>query len=493
MKFLGDLDTSKMILLDVKYAKDEDYNDFAMFLFKNMETGNKIVYNIQNPKMEIFFLKEEYRNVDYSQIAIDKDKLYSKVVPYKDVIKTIAKEAGGKWQQYYNDCIEQKKFRALKNIFHYPFSFGADLDICEYYRSLWNIHYYNANAKIDLKKTYLDIESDVVDYVGIPEIGLAPINAVSVVDATTKTANFFGLRNAARPNPEIEKFESNINRFYAICHDHFDDTFPGFKYQVYMFDTEKELIQAVFGLLKQLDPDMIGIWNMSYDVQSFIARAKVLGIDPVRLFGDNRYRAQQLYYWEDKRAGKVLAKKDFFDVTSTAIWTDLLQNYGKLRKGGSEIRSLKLNYISAGELGETKYQYSGAYDKMLPYNDYLSFALYSIKDSLLIYGIENKTDDFTNVITRALVNGSPYRSVFSQTKFLKSRFYIECVKSGYIPGNNINIDYAAPFGGDDDDDEVKYDGAVVGDPELNEDVGIKIFGKHSKYVYKYVMDMDLVA
>ena len=72
MKFLGDLDTSKMILLDVKYAKDEDYNDFAMFLFKNMETGNKIVYNIQNPKMEIFFLKEEYRNVDYSQIAIDK-------------------------------------------------------------------------------------------------------------------------------------------------------------------------------------------------------------------------------------------------------------------------------------------------------------------------------------------------------------------------------------------------------------------------------------
>ena len=490
MKFLGDLDAKDLVLLDVKYAKDENYDDYAMLLLKNMVTGKKMVHNIKHPQMEIFFLKPEFRDANYSQIAISKDKLYSKIVPFRDVVKTIAKEAGGSWEKYYYDCIEQKKFRAIKNIFHYPYCFGADLDICEYYRALWNIYYYNAGAKIELKKTYLDIESDVIDFVGIPEIGTAPINAVSVVDETTKTAYFFGLRNAARPNPLIAKFEENIDEFYAACHDHFDDKFPGFRYQVYMVDTEVELLQAVFGLLKKLDPDMIGIWNMSYDVQSFIARARYLGLDPIGLFCDTRFSAPQLYYWEDKRAGKVIAKKDFFDVTSMAIWTDLLQNYGKLRKGGSEIRSLKLDYISRIELGDTKYKYRGSYDKELPYKNYFEFALYNIKDSLLLDGIEIKTDDFTNVITRALVNASPYRAVFSQTKFLKSRFYVECFKTGFIPGNNINIDYSVPFGKDDDDDEVKYDGAVVGDPELNEHVGIKIFGKRSKYVYKYVVDMD---
>ena len=52
------------------------------------------------------------------------------------------------------------------------------------------------------------------------------------------------------------------------------------------------------------------------------------------------------------------------------------------------------------------------------------------------------------------------------------------------------MDYAKPFNDEEEEDEDKYDGAVVGDPELNEKVGTKVFGKPSKYIFRYVIDED---
>ena len=51
------------------------------------------------------------------------------------------------------------------------------------------------------------------------------------------------------------------------------------------------------------------------------------------------------------------------------------------------------------------------------------------------------------------------------------------------------MDYAKDYA-DDGDREQKFDGAVVGDPELNGHVGEKIFGKRSKYVFRHIIDED---
>lgn len=489
MKFLGDgIDCSNLILLDVKYARNTSNEDYVMLLFKNVVTGRKMVYNIKNPKVEIYFVKPEYRNFKYNQTAISKEKLYSMQVPYKDVCKTIANEAGGQWKDYVNNAIQSRNYRAISNVFHYNFSFGADLDICDFYRCWWAIHYYNPETKVVLNKAYLDIENDIVDFIGMPDKGKAPVNVVSVCDGFNKKVHTFCLRNAARKNPLIKKFENNIEKFYKLCHETYDEEFPGFSYQVYMFDDELDMLKTLFVVLKQIDPDFLGIWNMAYDVQNIIARVKHLGGNPEDLFCDNDFKASKLYYWEDKFTGKPVLKKDYFEVTSRIIWTDMMLNYGKLRKNRAQLRSSKLDYIAKTEIGSGKFEYSGSYDKFLPYNDYEKFILYSIKDVLLLYGIENKTEDMDDVLSRATLNGSMYKEVFSQTRFLKNRFYIECIKDGYVAGNNVNIDYGKPK--ESEDDEVKFDGAVVGDPELNEHVGERIFGHPSKYVFKYVIDMD---
>lgn len=490
MKFLGNINTKDVILLDVKYVKSKTLKkDYAMLLFKNVKSDKKFVLNIPEPKMEIFFVKPEYRNFDYNQTAIEKDKCYSKIVAYKNVKKVIAEEAGGEWLDYYNHCMETREYRSLNNIFHYNFSFGADLDICNYYRCLWNIHYYNPETKVHLNKAFLDIETDIVEFNGMPGKGEAPINAVSICDVRSMTVHTFCLRHSVKQNPLIDEFEDNLDNFYKRCHLTYDEEFPGFDYKIHLYDEELELIYDLFRIIKELDPDMLGIWNMGFDVPNIIARTELLGGNPIDLFCDPEFKAEELKYWEDKFAKKPVLKKDYFNVTSKIIWTDAMLNYGKLRKNRAQLRSTKLDYISKLELGSGKFNYSGSYDKNLPYTDYESFILYSIKDVLLLYGIEKKTEDMDDVFSRSTVNGSMYKEVFSQTKFLKNRFYIECFKDGFIAGNNSNMDYTSSYIGDDDD-EVKFDGAVVGDPELNAHVGENIFGVPSKYVFKYVIDMD---
>ena len=159
--------------------------------------------------------------------------------------------------------------------------------------------------------------------------------------------------------------------------------------------------------------------------------------------------------------------------------------YAQIRKGQSELGSVKLNIIGKKELNEEKLDYSEeANIKTLPYVNYKKFLLYNIKDVLLQYGIERKTSDIDNLYTRSIMNSVPYKKVFSQTALLRNRCYVDYLKQGYIIGNNINIDYERDWDAEDDEEEDdKFAGALVGNPILNsEKNGMVVAGKKNKYV-----------
>ena len=77
-------------------------------------------------------------------------------------------------------------------------------------------------------------------------------------------------------------------------------------------------------------------------------------------------------------------------------------------------------------------------------------------------------------------------------RFLKNRAFLEFYKQGLIIGNNTNIDYGLPpqIAKEKDEDDEKFAGALVGDPELNSKTGIMMLGTPSKYIYDTVVDMD---
>lgn len=496
MKFLGDIDSKNLILLDVKYNKvktDEGfYTDYAMILLKNVATGEKFVYNIREPEMDIWFAKEEYRDYDWNEMALEREKLFAKRVKYRNVLREIVKEDHtGEWKDYLERCKETRNFRAMKNVFHMPYSFGADLDICDYYRCMWKLFYHNPDLQVKLTKCYLDIETDGIDMIGVPLDGACPINAISLTDGETLTCYEFLLRNSVKDNPLIEEFEKTLEtEFPKKFEETFsDEAFKGFKYQIMMFDNEVEMLEAFFKKFKELDRDFCGIWNAGYDIPYIIARMGVLGMDPNEYFCDDDFAVKEIRYWHDERNGEIVNKKDFIMCNSRTIFTDCMLNYGKIRKGGKKIHSLKLNNVAFDEVGDTKIDYRDeANIKTLPYVNYILFVLYSMKDTMLMHRIESLTEDIDNVFSRATTNGTAYKAIFSQTKYLKNRYYLECWLDGFISGNNANMDYSAIYG--KDEDKEKFDGAVVGDPKLNRHTGVELFGKKSKYVFRYVVDMD---
>jgi hypothetical protein len=171
--------------------------------------------------------------------------------------------------------------------------------------------------------------------------------------------------------------------------------------------------------------------------------------------------------------------------------------YIKIRKQFSEQKSLKLNAIAFKELKDTKLDYSDeANIKTLPYENFALFVMYNIKDTLLQLGIERKTHDLDTVFLNTLSNATPFHKIFSQTQVLKNHAYISYFTQGYIIGNNRNIDYTRDRFHDDEKEEKKIkevEGALVGDPELNMNVGIEMYGLRSKYIFPYVIDFDWMS
>ena len=357
------------------------------------------------------------------------------------------------------------------------------------------LHYHDYDMQYSLTKVFADIEVDGIDAPGFPTADICPINAVAVVDAETKTVHSFLLRNPE--NPLIEQFEKGIPNFIDKCHKTFDESYGELNYEIHMYDTEIDMITEVFRLFNTLARDFILFWNMAFDIPYFIDRIKALGHDPMKIMCDPEFIQDELYYRKDHRHHDFKTKNDVFTCTSKSVYLDQMSQYIKIRKARSELKTVRLNAIAKAELNDEKLDYSDeANIKTLPYENYELFVLYNIKDTLLQYGIEMKTHDIDNVFQRSLINATQYESAFSQTILLKNRAYLSYYKQGFIIGNNNNIDYGnRGFDNDNaekdgDEDEEGFAGALVGDPMLNEKVGVEILGRPSKFIFSRVIDYD---
>lgn len=491
---LGKIHSSNLLLLNVFYhrpVKEYQYKDYASILVKDVGTGEKKIITIEDPMMLMYIVKPEYRNYNYVPAYRPLSMCDVRKVKYKNIVKEIVKEGGEELKNYYDELIVSG-FGARRNIHKYPYVLGTDYDYPSYFRCEWALHYHNQDIRKDVTKSYLDIEVDSIDIEGFPRPGSCPINAVTYVDGENKVSYTFLLRNIE--NPLIDDFERNMSSFLERCHQSFDESYPGFEYRILMYDDELDLIQGLFDTINNLKLDFAMYWS-SFDIEFIIARLKRLGKNPSDVMCNHDFVRDELSFKKDTMHYEFKRKNDVFICTSYTVFIDQMTQYIKIRKQQKELKSIKLNMIAMKELQDSKLDYSDiANIKTLPYEDYELFVLYNIKDVLLLYGIENKTHDIDNILDRALTNGTNYSSLFSQTIMLKNRAYISYFKQGYIIGNNRNIDYSVDReeqDEDDDDKKDKFTGALVADPDLNDYIGTKIFGKPSKWVFRNVVDFDM--
>lgn len=498
-KVFGELPHSKdHLLLNVFYHRPDwespGKHDYASIVFKDVNTGRKWIQTIEDPRYMMYIVKPQYRDYTHYPSYMPLDRCDQKIVKFKNIINEIVKVGGKKLADYKEWCNKNNK-SAKKNLHHYPYVLATDYPYTNYFRCEWMLHYHDYDMQYSLSKVFADIEVDGIDAPGFPTADICPINAVAVVDAETKTVHSFLLRNPE--NPLIEQFEKNLPNFIDKCHMTFDESYGELNYEIHMYDTEIDMITEVFRLFNTLARDFILFWNMAFDIPYFIDRIKALGHDPMKIMCDPEFIQDELYYRKDHRHHDFKTKNDVFTCTSKSVYLDQMSQYIKIRKARSELKTVRLNAIAKAELNDEKLDYSDeANIKTLPYENYELFVLYNIKDTLLQYGIEMKTHDIDNVFQRSLINATQYESAFSQTILLKNRAYLSYYKQGFIIGNNNNIDYGnRGFDNDgadkdEDEDEEGFAGALVGDPMLNEKVGVEILGRPSKFIFSRVIDYD---
>lgn len=497
-KVFGELPHSKdHLLLNVFYHRPDwespGKHDYASIVFKDVSTGRKWIQTIEDPQYMMYIVKPQYRDYTHYPSYMPLDRCDQKIVKFKNIINEIVKVGGKKLADYKEWCNKNNK-SAKKNLHHYPYVLATDYPYTNYFRCEWMLHYHDYDMQYSLSKVFADIEVDGIDAPGFPTADICPINAVAVVDAETETVHSFLLRNPE--NPLIEQFEKNLPNFIGKCHKTFDESYGKLNYEIHMYDTEIDMITEVFRLFNTLARDFILFWNMAFDIPYFIDRIKALGHDPMKIMCDPEFIQDELYYRKDHRHHDFKTKNDVFTCTSKSVYLDQMSQYIKIRKARSELKTVRLNAIAKAELNDEKLDYSDeANIKTLPYENYELFVLYNIKDTLLQYGIEMKTHDIDNVFQRSLINATQYESAFSQTILLKNRAYLSYYKQGFIIGNNNNIDYGNrgfdnDADKDEDEDEEGFAGALVGDPMLNEKVGVEILGRPSKFIFSRVIDYD---
>ena len=515
------IDKDSAMLVDIQYIKErksENTPDILYIIWKDLDTGKKFMQPVKNPAMDIYFEKPEFREHQYNKNCAKIETLNKVTVKAKDIIYAIADDMGEYGQQLLNTCFATRDYKRLREFYLYPHVYGADYDVRVWYRYKWLQSFDNDRIK-ELTKGYLDIETDFIEANGFPNAASDPIDLVTIIydnDVYTfiltgreyKEINFHGLSKKEiewemekkklydKRHEQEEYYYNNQDILYKEIHDKFDESYPNMNYHVYFYNDELKMITHLFQLINTLKLDFIEIWNMRFDIPYIYDRLVALGEDPKEIMCHPDFPIKECYFKDDKINFAVKNRSDYFKCSSYTIFTDQMRNYAAIRKGQQELRSTKLTYIAKREIGDEKLDYSDDGElKTLGYRNWLLYVLYNIKDVLLQKGIEERTTDLDTYYITSYQNITPYENEFKQTVKLRNVQYLFYLNKGLVPGENVNgILYNSEKEKDDDDeDDVGFEGALVGNPALIDNFGVELFGKKTNNIFRYNVDFDMSA
>lgn len=444
----------------------------TLFIIYRDEKNKKKVKAIRNPMMEIFFLKPEYRGQFFTpREYIEIDHTYPMTVPAKDVLSAIHQEMVGATDpegvalnRIYENAVATGNWTAKKEIFKWPYTFMSDTNVEDYYRIMLGYHYDTMHGHV-INKCFLDIENDVLGLTNSELLAnMDPTNACTLIFNFDEYENgkkrdplvfTFLLRNHKR-YPQQEEFEKNIDKFYKACHEAFDhqtvikngkkkviDT-PA-RYKIMFYDSEPEMLQAIFDTINGLRPDVCEVWNIAYDLPKLKGRMEHFGMNHVDVMSDKAFPADSRFVEMniDNRAGVDIAdRKTYIRMTSTTLYMDQMQNYAGIRKGQKAYGANSLDNIAKVELGMGKWEFKKGINVFnAAIKDYWNFVLYNIRDVWCQVLIDTVTNDSMAMIYDMNQANCPLQNLTKQTKYQKQIYYTNYLRKGVVPGNNPNVDY----------------------------------------------------
>lgn len=461
---------------------------------KDNKTGKKILDHIDDPIYPFYFAKEP---IETNLLFIEKEKVDLVEAPYRDLKKKIAELTDN--LEFYYDNNKNGNRRANEILHLHPRVFWSDANISDKYRFLFRQKF--QNRTITPTVDFFDIEVDSINAVGdFPSPGECPVNAVTLINPETKEIFTLLLRN--KNNPLIAEFEKQTRT--RALHDELKEFIimkvgglekaqsyglVDFEVKFLFYDEidEIKLIQDLFILINELQPDFLLAWNMAFDVPYLIFRCVNLGYDPRDIMCHPDFTEKVVnYYIDNDKFNEYAERGDKATISSYTVFLDQLIQFASKRKGQKAYPSYKLDTIGEAIVGVKKLDYSKITRRLveLPYKDYKTFVFYNIMDTIVQYCIEHKERDMNYVLASALANNTRYSKIHRQTAYLTNRVSQMAYNYGYIIGNNYNKVNSKP--------EEKFDGAFVGDPlkigdyskmRIN-DIPVMVFDNLDDFDYK---------
>ena len=530
-----------------EYIRVDKSTDAYVGFLKNIETGKSVMKIVDNPVVNIYVTKPEYRIYTKKKEWSPKSELDEYTTRYLFRGETI-------WNALNQDPAQPRwrsmPFVKLRDQMSSPYVYGADIDFGV--RMKHRLQQLNGDRKpMSYNVGFLDIETDVNGtnqiilitfvngdgntYVGVLKEFFS--NAfIPITEDSLQLGTDYFVKTEARVVSLLEVFDEHVpygqdistvksilsrklgvpqdkvlifkrgehtvkevedmwaNTVEPTFHNALDkkpkaayEKAPPIKLHVKILDDEVSLIKWIFDNIHTCRPDFVTIWNIAYDIPYILERLTYRNIDPcdVLCSSDIPKKYRVCRWKEDKTGEHITDNWSWLHLTDYTRYIDAMCMYGRIRKAQTREPSYTLNAIGDKELGTGKMEFNENSDHHIMQREHkVEYTVYNIVDVVLLRTLELKNNDIRTMMM--LIGDSMPEDFSKQSVMLKNSFFVYLDPDG-VPGS---------VGERMDDPWDKYifnKGGQVLSPDLTKGTGVSILTDSDavSYVHKLVCDIDV--
>ena len=277
------------------------------------------------------------------------------------------------------------------------------------------------------------------------------------------------------------------------------------KPELYIADTEIDLLKIVFGRIHEEKPDVLAVWNLDFEISRFEEAAARAGVDLKDIVCDPSIKPEYRFFkykrgkkQKETSSGKIMPIKpaaQWHTVTAPAsfYFLDGMCAYKHTRAGVQEEQSYGLDAILAKhklpsklDIPEAAHLQKARWHIFMQQHHMVEYIVYNRFDCITVELLQEEIKDLTAVVP-LLCENSDFEDMKSQPKRLVDALHWEVQESGYIIGCT-----ADSIVDEFDGDTTSRDGWVVTLPApLISKAGLRIIEENDRLdtsVYAFVGD-----
>lgn len=489
-------------------------NDALLYTVKDTETLETTLHIMEKPIYEFYVAKKPQ---PFQKDSMPISDVRTVRVPFtmkdREIAMILGKLPEYQWAKK-NDGMREYNKMIAKN----PNIYGIDTNIEDFYKTKMIMENLSPDGEQTVAPVYnicfSDTEVDISNYhedFPDPDVAPCPINLITNIYAVTKEAISYILYDE-----RVSKEQQDIIEHPQKFIDEYLDPMilkEGFTFKFKVYDNELSMIRDYFKDIHIRKPEFCLWWNMAFDIPTIINRLKRLCKDETEMINimchpdvPEKYRIVR-YMKDPKRTmfdtnddeddeddedekeedGRSKGAKtrpppsrlvDVVDISGYTRHMCQMAMYSNMNKRFL-LKSYRLDDIAkkVSKIGKYNLAENGYSIRDVNVKNFKIFLAYNIRDSFCQYVIERDTRNMNNCII--FTSNTRISKYHQQSQVVRNEIMFNMLKQNKVIGNAVDYGFTE-----------KFEGALVGNPVLLEQLGIKSTTGQQTYVFEDLYDND---